>query len=65
MTQIENAPNLAATLDEVQQGWHELTTRVGQLEAERNLLDVFGEIHGDLPVGAARSWREEREEEVC
>jgi hypothetical protein len=39
MTQIENAPNLAATLDEVQQGWHELTTRVGQLEAERNLLE--------------------------
>lgn len=39
MTQIENPPASAATLDEIQQGWHELTTRVGQLEAERNLLE--------------------------
>jgi hypothetical protein len=39
MTQIETPPAAAASLDEVQQGWHELTTRVGQLEAERNLLE--------------------------
>lgn len=39
MTQIETPPAPPASLDEVQQGWHELTTRVGQLEAERNLLE--------------------------
>jgi hypothetical protein len=39
MTQIENAPASTASLEEIQQGWHELTTRVGQLEAERNLLE--------------------------
>src|SRR5215813_9402038 len=53
MTQIETAPPPAepgvrpsagaatssASLEEIQQGWYELTTRVGQLEAERNLLE--------------------------
>jgi len=53
MTQFETAPPIpepavrpspaaapsAASLDEIQTGWHELTTRVGQLEAERNLLE--------------------------
>lgn len=39
MTQIENPQASAASLDEIQQGWHELTSRVGQLEAERNLLE--------------------------
>jgi len=52
MTQIETAaapePGVrlsldgaapAASLQEIQQGWHELTSRVGQLEAERNLLE--------------------------
>jgi hypothetical protein len=53
MTQIETAPPLpepgvrpslavtpsAASVEEIQQGWHELTSRVGQLEAERNLLE--------------------------
>src|SRR5215475_683041 len=40
MTQIENVPaSAAASLEEIQTGWHELTTRVGQLEAERNLLE--------------------------
>jgi hypothetical protein len=53
MTQIETAPPppepgthpspaaapSAASLEEIQQGWHELTSRVGQLEAERNLLE--------------------------
>ncbi len=53
MTQIETAPPppepgirpspaaapSAASVEEIQQGWHELTSRVGQLEAERNLLE--------------------------
>jgi len=53
MTQIETAPPVAepgvrpppveaastASLEEVQRGWYELTSRVGQLEAERNLLE--------------------------
>lgn len=39
MTQIEHAPADAPTLEEIQQGWHELASRVGQLEAERNLLE--------------------------
>src|SRR5437588_9625592 len=39
MTQIANAPASTASLEEIQVGWHELTSRVGQLEAERNLLE--------------------------
>jgi hypothetical protein len=53
MTQIETAPPVpepevrpaaaattsTASLEEIQEGWHELTSRVGQLEAERNLLE--------------------------
>src|ERR1043165_2094049 len=39
MTQIANAPVSTASLEEIQESWHELTSRVGQLEAERNLLE--------------------------
>jgi hypothetical protein len=39
MTQIANAPASTASLEEIQESWHELTSRVGQLEAERNLLE--------------------------
>lgn len=53
MTQIETAPpppepevrppsgtaTSTASLEEIREGWHELTSRVGQLEAERNLLE--------------------------
>ena len=39
MAQPENVTNLSASLDEIQQGWHELNSRVGQLEAERNALE--------------------------
>ena len=35
MTSTESAANAAASPEEVQQGWHELTLRVKQLEAER------------------------------
>src|SRR3974390_964795 len=39
MAQPENVTNLSASLDEIQQGWHELNSRVSQLEAERNALE--------------------------
>ncbi|TAK90430.1 MAG: hypothetical protein EPO07_20420 [Verrucomicrobia bacterium] len=45
MTQLENSDNTiifkrpVATMDEIQQGWHELSLRVGQLEAERAVLE--------------------------
>ncbi len=53
MTQIETALSVpepavrpsagtatpSASLEEIQETWHELTSRVGQLEAERNLLE--------------------------
>src|SRR5438046_2479896 len=45
MTQLENSDNTiifkrpVATVDEIQQGWHEVMLRIGQLEAERNVLE--------------------------
>jgi hypothetical protein len=39
MTQTEHVAAKAASLEEVQQGWHDLTLRVGQLEAERDTLE--------------------------
>ncbi len=39
MTQRETAPIAAASLEEIQQGWHELTLRVGQLEIEKAALE--------------------------
>ena len=39
MAQTENVVNLMASIDEVQQGWHELNLRVKQLEAERTTLE--------------------------
>lgn len=45
MTQPENADNTiifkrpVASIEEIQQGWHELNLRVGQLEAERSALE--------------------------
>ncbi|HPU56081.1 MAG TPA: hypothetical protein PLH97_07365, partial [Verrucomicrobiota bacterium] len=39
MTQPENATtSAAASLEEIQRGWHDLQTRVAQLEAERDAL---------------------------
>src|SRR5213076_2194460 len=35
MTSTESAASVVASPEEVQQGWHELTLRVKQLEAER------------------------------
>lgn len=39
MTQTENVAAENTSLDEIQQGWHDLTLRVKQLEAERDVLD--------------------------
>ncbi len=39
MTQTENVAGESTSLDEIQQGWHDLTLRVKQLEAERDVLD--------------------------
>jgi hypothetical protein len=39
MTQTENATAAGAPLEEIQQGWHDLTLRVRQLEAERDVLE--------------------------
>jgi hypothetical protein len=38
MTQPENVDGPITSLDEIQRGWHELTLRVSQLEAERDAL---------------------------
>jgi hypothetical protein len=35
----ENAANSAASVDEIQKGWHDLKSRVGTLEAERDALE--------------------------
>src|SRR5215471_21619666 len=35
----ENAANSAASVEEIQKGWHDLTSRVGTLEAERDALE--------------------------
>ncbi len=40
MTETEKAANPVASMEEIQQGWHELTTRVRQLEAERIALEL-------------------------
>lgn len=39
MTETETVRTTVAPIDEVQRGWHELTSRVGQLEAERTALE--------------------------
>ena len=39
MTPTVHAVNGAASVEEVQKGWHELTLRVAQLEAERAVLE--------------------------
>jgi hypothetical protein len=39
MTQTEHVAPAVASLDEIQQGWHDLTLRVKQLEAERDILE--------------------------
>ena len=39
MTETENERATAPSLDEIQEGWHELTLRVGQLEAEKAALE--------------------------
>src|ERR1022692_3234192 len=39
MTPTVHAVNGAASVEEVQKGWHELTLRVAQLEAERPVLE--------------------------
>src|SRR5438477_9834750 len=38
-TAPDHAATTAASMDEVQQGWHELASRVGQLEAEKVALE--------------------------
>ncbi|HWW02180.1 MAG TPA: hypothetical protein VNZ64_20940 [Candidatus Acidoferrum sp.] len=35
----EPVPNAATSVEEIQKGWHELTLRVGQLEAEKTALE--------------------------
>ena len=37
--QTENADPPAVSVEDIQKGWHELTLRVGQLEADRRLLE--------------------------
>src|SRR5436190_17632536 len=39
MTERESGSSTAASLDEIQQGWYGLTSRVGQLEAEKVALE--------------------------
>src|SRR3974377_2238739 len=39
MTQNENVAPAPAPVEEIQQRWHELNLRVGQLEAARNALE--------------------------
>lgn len=39
MTEQELEARAAAPLDEIQKGWYELTSRVGQLEAEKDVLE--------------------------
>jgi hypothetical protein len=40
MAQKENLTNTVASVEEIQQGWHELMSRVGQLEAEKGALEL-------------------------
>ncbi|HMP84257.1 MAG TPA: hypothetical protein PKA41_16285 [Verrucomicrobiota bacterium] len=37
--ETKNNNGAAASVEEIQQGWHDLTLRVGQLEAEKDLLE--------------------------
>ena len=39
MTQTENVTSTVASVEEIQQGWHDLTLRVKQLETERSVLE--------------------------
>src|SRR5260221_13271265 len=39
MMDTENVAGTVASAEEIQQGWHELTLRVRQLEAERSTLE--------------------------
>ncbi|MEJ0090222.1 MAG: hypothetical protein WDM80_10810 [Limisphaerales bacterium] len=39
MTPTENAPGTVASLEQMQKAWPELTTRIGQLESDRNILE--------------------------
>ncbi|MBC8097188.1 MAG: hypothetical protein H7Y43_15380 [Akkermansiaceae bacterium] len=39
MTQTENGTAAVASLDEIQQGWRDISLRVRQLEAERDILE--------------------------
>lgn len=39
MTDPENLTNGAASVEEIQKGWHDLAARVGQLESERSVLE--------------------------
>lgn len=39
MTEIEHAAPAVASVEEIQGGWHDLTLRVKQLEAERDVLE--------------------------
>ena len=39
MTGTEHVAPPPAAMDEIQQGWHELKTRVGQLESEKLALE--------------------------
>src|SRR3974390_2085222 len=39
MMQTENVAAPAASVDDIQKGWHELTLRVEQLEADRRALE--------------------------
>src|SRR3954451_1839097 len=39
MTQTEHVAPAVASLEEIQQGWHDFTIRIKQLEAERSILE--------------------------
>src|SRR6266566_9536678 len=39
MTGTEHVASPPASMEEIQQGWHELTLRVGQMEAEKSALE--------------------------
>ncbi len=39
MTETETVPAAVATVEDIQRGWHQLTLRVDQLEAERSALE--------------------------
>src|SRR5438093_8716356 len=43
MTDTPSAPAVAASIEEIQAGWHEMKTRVAQLEAEKAALEQENE----------------------